>query len=541
MTARAIIYARVSTDEQAERGYSLPTQLEACRRYAQEHGFVVVEEITDDCSGAVPVAERPGGARVYDLLRDGQAKAVVMYTIDRTSRDEREYPIEYLIFLRDVQDADAELHFTDTGKSDGGLVDIFNAWRAAEERRKIRERTMRGRRGKVQAGKVPGNGPAPYGYAIEGHGRDAHLVINEDEAKIVRLIFSLYADEGIGVQEIADRLTDMGVPSRGDKSQVRKKRGHGMWTPGYIYPILKRETYAGTLRVYKYRMVKAVKEDGTNYRRRERRPISEQVGISVPAIIDRATWDKAQARLAEGRQMSKRNSSEHDYLMGRRLTCARCGHNVQGKPCWAKGKVYLYYQCNGKSRAVTSGDCDLPGFRVEHVDATVWAWVKEFLTNPTELAEGMQKFRAERERANAPLRERLRVVDGLLADNRSQLERLLDLYLSGDFSKEMLTERKTRLETAIATLEKERSALTAQLETQIVTTEQAQVFVEFAGTICEGLREAEEVGRETQREFIEKLDARGVLSVENGQKVVHARCVLGESVLKIAGCDSNTL
>jgi hypothetical protein len=124
MPKRAVLYARVSTDEQANN-YSLPTQLKACRTYAQQHDFQVIEEITDDCSGSIPVMARPGGGKVYDYLNAGQIAAVIMYTIDRSARDKREYPIEFMIFLRDVQDAGAELHFVDTGKSDGGIIDMF--------------------------------------------------------------------------------------------------------------------------------------------------------------------------------------------------------------------------------------------------------------------------------------------------------------------------------------------------------------------------------------------------------------------------------
>jgi len=63
--------------------------------------------------------------------------------------------------------------------------------------------------------------------------------------------------------------------------------------------------------------------------------------------------------------MSKRNNSSHQYLMARRMTCAHCGYHIQGKPCWSKGKVYLYYHCNGKSRGITDGTCNLPGFPVK--------------------------------------------------------------------------------------------------------------------------------------------------------------------------------
>jgi site-specific DNA recombinase len=58
MAKRAVIYARVSTDDQAEKGYSLPSQFEACRSYANQHGMVVIAEIQDDYTGSK--IDRPG-------------------------------------------------------------------------------------------------------------------------------------------------------------------------------------------------------------------------------------------------------------------------------------------------------------------------------------------------------------------------------------------------------------------------------------------------------------------------------------------------
>ena len=66
---RAAIYARVSTDDQAEHGYSISTQLQAMRESATRNGFMVTDEITDDCSGSIPVGQRPGGARIYSHLK----------------------------------------------------------------------------------------------------------------------------------------------------------------------------------------------------------------------------------------------------------------------------------------------------------------------------------------------------------------------------------------------------------------------------------------------------------------------------------------
>lgn len=70
-TKRAVIYCRVSTAEQADKGYSLPTQLEACERYTHDKGFEVVGTFRDDYTGAAPLETRPEGRKAYDLLRSG--------------------------------------------------------------------------------------------------------------------------------------------------------------------------------------------------------------------------------------------------------------------------------------------------------------------------------------------------------------------------------------------------------------------------------------------------------------------------------------
>jgi hypothetical protein len=170
------------------------------------------------------------------------------------------------------------------------------------------------------------------------------------------------------------------------------------------------------------------------------------------------------------------------------------------------------------------------------VDDIVWEWIKSFLTNPEALALGLETYQAEREKENQPIRERLEVVDNLLGDNRSQLERLLDLYLSGDFPKEILIERRKRLETTIEALEKERVGLVARLEEQTFTPDQMQTIRDFAAQEAEGLERADQ-DFETRRRMIEALDVQATLTVEDGVKVAYARCILGQSVLSTA---SNT-
>jgi len=172
MIKAAILYGRVSTDTQLEHGYSLPMQMSAMRSYSEENGFRVVDEFQDDCSGSIPFKNRPGGNLLYERISQGDIDAVIIYELDRASRDKYTMPIEFMIFRRDLEEAGVDLHFVDSGKSDGGLLDMVKAWQAGEERRKIRERTMRGRRGKIESGRLPGNGPRCYGYRVVGERKD---------------------------------------------------------------------------------------------------------------------------------------------------------------------------------------------------------------------------------------------------------------------------------------------------------------------------------------------------------------------------------
>ena len=192
-------------------------------------------------------------------------------------------------------------------------------------------------------------------------------------------------------------------------------------------------------------------------------------------------------------------------------------------------RLLLYYYCPAsKKGAEYARSCETLTFRTDRVDAAVWEWVRAFLADPAALARGLELHQAERDKENEPLKTRLGVIDDLLADNRAQLSRLLDLYLAGDFPKEMLTERKTRLEAAVGALQREHDALAAQIAERTLTREQVQTLQDFAAQVAEGLEDAD-ADLETRCGIVEDLDVWATLAVEDGQKVVYARCMLGES------------
>jgi len=249
------------------------------------------------------------------------------------------------------------------------------------------------------------------------------------------------------INDIARELTRLGVATRGDMSHVQcgKKRGLCEWARGTVHRMLKNETYVG--RWY------YGKTTGTRAGRRlaDR---STWLAVEVPALVDRSTWGLVQARLTENRLKGPGARKKHDYLLSGRVTCGSCGLKMGGTSTPKDGGAYLYYRCPASRPQLDYvRDCDAPSFRADQVDAVVWKWVKGFLTDPEELLRGLRKHQAKGHKENEPTRRRLAVVDDLLADNQKQLDRLLDLYLSGDFQKDVLTDRKTRLEKTIRALE----------------------------------------------------------------------------------------
>jgi hypothetical protein len=116
--------------------------------------------------------------------------------------------------------------------------------------------------------------------------------------------------------------------------------------------------------------------------------------------------------------------------------------------------------------------CMLPYFRVDHTDAAVWEWIKSFLVDPKALIQGLEEQKARQEESCNPARERLAVIEELLTDNQGQIERLLDLYLAGDFAKEVLVGHKARLEATREALKTEQDNLATRLEARTITDEQ---------------------------------------------------------------------
>src|SRR5918999_2505162 len=149
---RAILYARVYTDEQARSGYSLAQQLEALRGYAEREGYEVLEEVSDPGQSGASL-ERPGMDRVRDLVAAGGVSVVLAQDRDRFARE----PAYLYLLRRELDEYGTKMRaLNDRGDNspEGELTDGILDQLAKYERAKIAERSRRGKLRKAREGRL---------------------------------------------------------------------------------------------------------------------------------------------------------------------------------------------------------------------------------------------------------------------------------------------------------------------------------------------------------------------------------------------------
>src|SRR5215213_1504313 len=224
----ALIYTRVSTDEQA-KGYSLQTQAESCRRYCAERRYALLAEFSDAHSGTE--LGRPGLNAALDAVVALKPNAIVLHDVDRLGRE----IIVQAIAERDLTRHGARIEYVlggGTGTPDQELLKIVKQAIAVYENRQRTERSRRGKDGRVRAGHPLVAARPAYGYRYVPGERSGHLEPDPDESPIVVLIYEWCVRDGLTTYEIAKRLHTQQVPTRGDGSTVVAKRnGVYFWDP----------------------------------------------------------------------------------------------------------------------------------------------------------------------------------------------------------------------------------------------------------------------------------------------------------------------
>jgi len=375
----AIIYCRVSTKGQEEDGTSLDSQEAACRTFAEQQGYSVGRVTREVYTGA-ELWDRPKLAQDRDDIKAGLFQALIVFAIDRLTRD----PIHLMIISDECERKGAALEFVTEpldSSPEASLIRYVKGYAAAMEREKIRERNLRGKRQRAISGKVHGHGPELYGYRRD-KAAGVRLVY-EPEAAIIQRIFHGYVLDGQSLKEIIRRLNDQGIspPSVGKLTfpdAARRPR----WAKGQIHRILKNPTYAGRGIAWRFQSQGPKKSPLV-------RPQEEWITLpdgTTPALVTPEIWQAAQDRLHSNKGEHSRNMNKaRQYLLRGLVTCGVCGCAMYSAPHRDKRA----YRCS--SRDKPQGACGGRSVPAPEAEAWVWGEVTAMLRNPQMIADELKR------------------------------------------------------------------------------------------------------------------------------------------------------
>ena len=333
---QAVIYTRVSTEEQAHRGFSLESQKHECLKKARELGVEPVGYFADEgVSGTI--LERPGLSAARQRLLAGDVSHFICLDPDRLARRLS----HQLLITDEVEKAGVRLVFVNFEWRDSPEGRLFYAMRGAiaeYEREKIVERTTAGKLQKAREGKLT-HAPGTYGYRFDKETDTLEIV--DHEAGVVQEMYRLASLDGRSCQSIAERLNGLGIPSPRGKS----------WSRATVRRILRNPTYTGTLYLRQYDTRGANQNRYRPYAERahvKRRPETDWIAVNVPAIIDRRVWSDAQSAMSRV-PVGGSGAAKHEYLLSRLVVCGRCGSRMHGDLISSRGKKRAYYVCTAKS------------------------------------------------------------------------------------------------------------------------------------------------------------------------------------------------
>jgi site-specific DNA recombinase len=342
---RAILYARVSTDEQARPGYSLAQQLEALRDYAAREGYEVLEEEADPGQSGASL-ERPGMDWVRDLVAAGGVSVVLAQDRDRFARE----PAYHYLLKREFEEYGTKIRaLNDRGDNspEGELTDGILDQLGKYERAKIAERSRRGKLRKAREGKVMAGRRVKYGFTLNAT-RDG-LLVDEERMRVVRRIFRMVGAEGHTLNAVYRAFECEGVPTPGggkrwDRTFFRLAIMDDAYRPHTFEEVealvapevaarLDRSQLYGLwtfnrLHTRNTQVSEPAENGGRRYRKKVRtreRPVEERLYVPVPyAGIPRELVDAARAAIRDNRRPS--NAGRRFWeLSGGILRCEVCG------------------------------------------------------------------------------------------------------------------------------------------------------------------------------------------------------------------------
>ena len=375
---KCYIYTRVSTSMQVE-GYSLDAQKDKLRKSAEYQEMSIVGEYSDEGKSGKSVEARPQFKQMLADIESGKDNVnyVLVFKLSRFGRN----AADVLSSLQKIQDYGVNLICVEDGidsSKDVGKLMISVLSAVAEiERENILVRTMEGRRQKAREGRWNG-GFAPYGYQLV----NGELIIAEDEAEIIRIIYDKFVNTTMGVAAIAAFLNNSGY-----KKKLRQNNTIEGFSTSFVKGVLDNPIYCGKL-AFGRRKNEKILGTRNEYHIVKQKDYLLNDGIHE-AIISEEMWNQAHRKRQEtGVLQVKTHSLEHEHILSGIIKCPVCGSSMYGNvtrkkhPDGVYYKDYFYYAC--KHRKLVDGHrCAYKRqWNEDRINAAVEEIIRKFVKNP---------------------------------------------------------------------------------------------------------------------------------------------------------------
>jgi DNA invertase Pin-like site-specific DNA recombinase len=365
---RCAIYTRKSTDEGLDSEFnSLDAQREAAEAYIlsqRQEGWVALPNRYDDGGFSGGNLERPGLQRLLEDVEAGRVDCVAVYKVDRLSRSLLDFARLIEVFDRRTVSFVSITQQFNTTTSMGRLVLNILLSFAQFEREIIGERI----RDKVAATKRKGmytGGPPVLGYDVDRERK--RLVVNPEEAELVRHIFARFLDTGC-ITKLVEELNAQGSVTKCWTTKQGITRVGKPWNKGYIYRLLNNPLYLGEVS-----------------HKQERYPGEHE------AIVSRELWERAHVLLAKRyRARGARLRTQGPALLRGIIRCAHCDCAMGPVFTRRRGRVYRYYLCQHASRN-GHRTCPTRSLSAGEIEGVVMEQLRRLLRSPQLLAAGFQE------------------------------------------------------------------------------------------------------------------------------------------------------
>lgn len=513
------IYCRLSIEDRdrsaAGSSQSIQNQKAMLRDYCREREWEIYDIYADDGYSGID-RSRPEFTRLLHDCETGHIDIVLCKDQSRFSRDT--IVIEQYINDKFLEWGVRFIGVADNADTDSESYSTMRLFTSAYNEMYVKDISSKIRRTlayKREQGQFIGSF-APYGYSIDPADKH-HLVIDEETAPVVRLIFELYIS-GEGYRRIVQRLNGEGIASPTEykrltgsnyvNSNAGAGNSHGMWTQSTVAKILANEMYTGTLVQGKSHHI--------SYKNKKRKNVEPADWIRIPdaheAVIDMETWERSQERLNSHTRVGKR-SQELSPLSGK-VRCAVCGRPMKRSVYYNKAKTIKYYglQCaTYKTGAMNcSNTKSISGLILEkHILGELNAVVEKYCqTDEIQLAD----IRTEQLKT---LEKKLNALDEKQAAARERLIRMYRDKLDGVISEEDYALFR-------GSLSAEEQALAVQTEEVTNQIEECRKYCENAegqSALIEKYTHFDKLTRSIADEFIELVEIG--MTGENGGREIH--------------------